>query len=192
LQIERGTMPTRTPLTRKGDGCISASGSLEVRIARRLAALRAERAWSLDALATRTGISRASLSRVERGELSPTATMLGTLCAQYEWTLSRLMAEVEGGPPSLIRAREQVVWKDPASGYLRRIISPPHPRLRGELVEVSLPTGASVSYAASPVPGLEHHLWMLEGIVNVEIEGNRFRVEQGDCVRYLLAGSSRF
>src|SRR5262249_2785293 len=126
------------------------------------------------------------------GELSPAATGLGTLGAQYEWTLSRLMAEVEGGPPSLIRAREQVVWKDPASGYLRRIISPPHPRLRGELVEVSLPTGASVSYAASPVPGLEHHLWMLQGIVNIEIEGNRFRVEQGDCVRYLLAGSSRF
>jgi transcriptional regulator with XRE-family HTH domain len=168
------------------------SSSLDLRIARRLALLRAQRGWSLEALAARTGISRASLSRLERGELSATAAMLGALCAQYRWTLSRLMAEAESGPSSVVRAREQVIWKDPASGYVRRIISPPHPHLKGELVEVSLPPGASVAYDAAPVPGLEHHLWMLEGSVNIEIEGTPFRVKKGDCVRYMLAGSSRF
>ena len=168
------------------------STPLDLRIARRLALLRAERGWSLDTLAARTGISRASLSRLERGELSPTASMLGALCTQYGWTLSRLMAEAESGPPSVVRGSAQVAWKDPASGYLRRIISPPHPKLRGELVEVSLPAGASVAYDASPVPGLEHHLWMLQGSVNIEIEGTSFRVEKGDCVRYVLAGPSRF
>lgn len=59
-------------------------------------------------------------------------------------------------------------------------------------MEVSLPAGASVSYDASPLPGLEHHLWMLEGSVAIEIEGTSFRVEKGDCVRYVLSGSSRF
>jgi transcriptional regulator with XRE-family HTH domain len=118
--------------------------SLDVRIARRLALLRAQRGWSLDALAARTGISRASLSRLERGELSPTASMLGALCTQYGWTLSRLMAEAESGPPSVVRGPGQVTWKNPASGYLRRIISPPHPNLRGELVEVSLPAGVGL------------------------------------------------
>ena len=168
------------------------SSSLDLRIARRLARLRAQRGWSLDALAVRTGISRASLSRLERGELSPTASMLGALCTQYGWTLSRLMAEAESGPPSVVRGSGQVAWKDPASGYLRRIISPPHPHLRGELVEVSLPAGAAVSYDASPLPGLEHHLWVLEGSVEIEIEGTSVRVEKGDCLRYVLAGSSRF
>jgi len=102
------------------------------------------------------------------------------------------MADAESGPPAVVRGSAQVTWKDPASGYLRRIISPPHQNLRGELVEISLPSGASVAYDASPVPGLEHHLWMLEGSVNIEIEGTSFRVEKGDCVRYVLAGSSRF
>ena len=49
-----------------------------------------------------------------------------------------------------------------------------------------------IALNASPVPGLEHHLWMLEGSVNIEIEGTSFRVEKGDCVRYVLAGPSRF
>jgi transcriptional regulator with XRE-family HTH domain len=168
------------------------SKSIEQRIANRLAALRAERGWSLETLAQRTGISRASLSRLERCELSPSATVLSTLCGQYGWTLSRLMAEVENGPPSVVRAKEQVTWKDPETGYLRRILSPPHPNLKGELVEVSLPAGASISYEAVYLPGLEHHLWMLEGGLSLEIDGTTFRLEKGDCVRYVLAGPSRF
>ncbi len=162
------------------------------RIARRLAALRAERGWTLEALASRTGISRATLSRLERCELSPTATMLNKLCAQYGWTASRLMAEAESGPPSVVRAGEQVTWKDPETGYVRRVLSPPHPNLKGELVEVSLPPGSTVSYDVSPVPGLEHHLWMIEGSLTLEVEGSVLRLEKGDCVRYVLSGPSRF
>ncbi len=165
---------------------------IEGRIARRLAALRAERGWTLEALATRTGISRATLSRLERCELSPTAAMLNTLCAQYGWTASRLMAEAESGPPTVVRAAEQVTWKDPQSGYVRRVLSPPHPNLKGELVEVGLPAGAIVSYDVSPLPGLEHHLYVLEGALSLEIEGVTFRLEKGDCMRYVLSGPSRF
>jgi transcriptional regulator with XRE-family HTH domain len=171
---------------------IEISEPIDRRMARRLAALRAERGWTLEALAARSGISRASLSRLERCELSPTATMLNKLCAQYGWTASRLMAEAESGPPTVVRAGEQAAWKDPESGYVRRVLSPPHPNLKGELVEVRLPAGASVSYDVSPVPGLEHHLWMLDGVLSVEIEGTGFRLEKGDCVRYVLSGPSRF
>ena len=85
----------------------AASDEIERRIAHRLARLRAERGWSLEALAERTGISRATLSRLERSELSPTAAMLGKLCTVYGWTLSRLMAEAETRSPNLVSAAEQ-------------------------------------------------------------------------------------
>lgn len=165
---------------------------IEREIASRLAALRAQRGWTLEALAQRTGISRATLSRLERGELSPTAAMLSMLCGQYGWTLSRLMAEAENEPASLIRANEQVIWRDPETGYVRRILSPPHANFKGELVEVWLPAGSAVSYDTSPVSGLEHHLLILEGVLSLEIEGTAFRLKKGDCVRYVLFGASRF
>jgi transcriptional regulator with XRE-family HTH domain len=164
----------------------------ERRIAQRLARLRAEKEWSLEALAERTGISRATLSRLERSELSPTAAMLGKLCSVYGWTLSRLMVEAETRPPNLVAAADQPEWKDPESGYRRRAVSPPGPGLRGELVEVHLPAGASVSFDASPITGLEHHLWMLEGSLTLEVEGSLFRVHAGECLRYVLAGPTRF
>jgi transcriptional regulator with XRE-family HTH domain len=170
----------------------AAGQAVERRIARRLARLRAERSWSLDAVADRTGISRATLSRLERAELSPTAAMLGKLCAVYGWTLSRLMAEAETGPPHIVRAGEQAAWTDPESGYRRRVVSPPSPGLRGELVEVVMPAGASVAFDAAPVAGLEHHLWMLEGLLTLEVDGSVFHVRPGDCLRYVLSGSTRF
>ena len=170
----------------------AADHEIERRIARRLARLRAERGWSLEALSERTGISRATLSRLERSELSPTAAMLGKLCTVYGWTLSRFMAEAETRPPNLVPAAAQPEWKDPGSGYRRRVVSPPGPGLRGELVEVRMPAGASVSFDASPVAGLEHHLWMLEGSLNLEIEGSFFQLRVGDSLRYVLAGPARF
>jgi transcriptional regulator with XRE-family HTH domain len=169
-----------------------ASHAVEQRIAQRLARLRADRGWSLDVVADRTGISRATLSRLERAELSPTAAMLGRLCTVYGWTLSRLMADAETRPPNAVRAADQTAWTDPESGYRRRAVSPPAAGLRGELVEVHVPAGASVSCDASPVAGLEHHLWMLEGALALEIDGAQFRLRAGDCLRYVLSGSTRF
>ena len=118
--------------------------------------------------------------------------MLGKLCTVYGWTLSRLMADAETRPPNLVPAAKQPRWKDPESGYRRRIVSPPAPELRGELVEVHMPAGASVSFDASPIAGLEHHLWMLDGSLTLEVDGSRVRLREGDCLRYLLAGPTRF
>ena len=169
-----------------------APAAVERRIAERLLELRSERGWSLDALAEQTGISRASLSRIERGELSPTANMLGQLCSAYGWTLSRLIAEAERPPLSVVRPADQAVWKDPESGYVRRAISPPGAGLRGEMVEVRIPPGGTVEFGDSPIPGLEHHLWMLEGILHLTVAGKVFRLGAGDCLRYVLNGPTRF
>jgi transcriptional regulator with XRE-family HTH domain len=165
---------------------------IERRIASRLGQLRAERGWSLEGLAERSGISRATLSRLERGELSPTASMLGRLCTTFGWTLSRLMAEAETRPASLIPAAQQALWTDPGTGYRRRMLSPPGPGLRGELVEVRIPAGATVAYDGAPVAGLEHHLWLLDGALTLEVDGSRHQLRSGDVLRYVLHGPSRF
>lgn len=164
----------------------------ERRIAQRLGQLRAERGWSLEEVAERTGIGRATLSRIERSELSPTAAMLGLLCTLYGWTLSRLIADAETPAPNLIPSAQQAHWTDPGSGYRRRAVSPPSPGLRGEMVEVHIPAGATVSFDTSPIAGLEHHLWMLEGAVTVDVDGSTHPLRTGDCLRYALNGPSTF
>ncbi|MFF4621686.1 helix-turn-helix domain-containing protein [Nonomuraea jabiensis] len=165
---------------------------VEARLAGRLAELRVERGWSLEELASHSGISRSTLSRLERGEISPTAALLGKLCAVYGRTMSRLLAEVESEPPQLVRAGAQAVFRDEKSGFVRRSVSPPHPGMRGEVVEGRLRPGADISYDAPPVPGLEQHIWVLEGAVEITADGHPHTVEAGDCLRFRLWGPSRF
>jgi transcriptional regulator with XRE-family HTH domain len=165
---------------------------IEARLAQRLAALRAERGWSLDQLAERSGISRTTLSRLERGETSPTAALLGRLCTSYGRTMSRLIAEVEAEPVGLLRAPDQTIWTDPETGFRRRLVSPPAAGFDAELVEATLPAGTTISYAAPGVAGLEQHVWMQSGILELTVEGTMHRLEPGDCLRFRLFGATRF
>ncbi|MEU8652602.1 XRE family transcriptional regulator [Streptomyces sp. NPDC048737] len=172
----------------------SAEGEVDARLAARLAELRAERGWSLGELAERTGVSRSTLSRAERAEISPTAALLNRLCHVYGRTMSRLLGEVEAEaePVPLVRAGEQPVWQDRASGFVRRSVSPPHPALRGELVEGRLAAGADLAYDRPPVPGLEQHIWVLEGALEVTERDTGHHLAAGDCLRLRVWGPTRF
>ncbi|MDT0310592.1 helix-turn-helix domain-containing protein [Streptomyces sp. DSM 44917] len=172
----------------------AARDEVEVRLAGRLARLRGERGWSLEELSGRTGVSRSTLSRLERGEISPTAALLNRLCAAYGRTMSRLLAEVEAEsePPALVRAGEQAVWRDETSGFTRRSVSPPHPGLRGEVVEGLLRPGADLAYDGPPVPGLEQHLWLLGGALEVTVGAAVHALGPGDCLRFRVWEGTRF
>jgi transcriptional regulator with XRE-family HTH domain len=166
--------------------------SINLRMAQRLKALRVERGWSLEQLSARSGVSRATLSRLENAEVSPTATVLGKLCATYGLTLSRLMFMVEDGFLPILRRNDQLVWTDAESGFERRSVSPPSQQLAGEVIECTLKPGTTISYERSPRPGLEHHLVMLEGTLTLTVEGQAHMLKAGDCLRYQLFGSTTF
>ncbi|MFB7907058.1 helix-turn-helix domain-containing protein [Kitasatospora sp. NPDC059146] len=161
------------------------------RLAQRLAELRVERGWTLEELAQLADVSRSTLSRVERAEVSPTAALLGRLCTVYGRTMSRLLAEVESGPARLVRAGEQQLWRDEATGFVRRSVSPPHGSLHAEIIEGRLPAGADIAYDRPCLPGLEHHLWLFEGRLELTLDGEAELLGPGDCLRY-GSGSMRF
>lgn len=169
-----------------------ADARLDFRLGARLAALRAERGWTLGELAERSGISRSTLSRAERAETSPTAALLNRLCHVYGHTMSRLLSEVEAQPAPLVRAGEQPVWADRASGFVRRSVSPPHAGLRGELVEGRLTPGADIAYDRPPVSALEQHIWVLAGTLQVTVQDVEHRLDTGDCLRMRVWGPTRF
>lgn len=161
-------------------------------IGERLRALRTERGWSLDDLASLSGVSRATLSRLENAEVSPTTAVLGRLCAAYGMTLSRLMLMVEDTFAPLVARADQPLWSDRANGFVRRSVSPPAGSLAGEALDCTIAPGARLSYERPPRPGLEHHLLLLEGELEVTVEGRMHRLKPGDCLRYQLFGESAF
>ncbi|OHX13146.1 XRE family transcriptional regulator [Chromobacterium sphagni] len=166
--------------------------NLDRQIADRLKALRRARGWPLDELARRSGLSRATLSRLENAEVSATAAALGKLCAAHGLALSQLMRMVEDEFTPLLPAAVQPLWTDPASGQRRHSVSPPARGLAGEVLRCELPPFCDIRYDAPPRRGLEHHLLMLDGCLEISVGGQSYRLQAGDCLRYRLSGASAF
>ena len=162
------------------------------RLANRIFSLRSEKGWSLDELARRSGLSRASLSRLENAEVSPTAETLGKLCAAFGLPVSRLLMMVEDGFAAHIPFEDQPEWEDPETGFTRRSVSPPAASLASEVLECHLPPDTRISYDAPPKAGLEHHLLMLDGALNLTVDDVSHSLTAGDCLRYQLYGASVF
>ncbi|MBO1329746.1 helix-turn-helix domain-containing protein [Streptomyces sp. VRA16 Mangrove soil] len=173
-------------------GTDAATDPVDARLGARLSELRAEHGWSLGELADRSGVSRSTLSRAERAEISPTAALLNRLCAVYGRTMSQLLSEVESAPAQVVRAADQPVWHDDASGFLRRSVSPPLAGLRGEVIEGNLEPYADIAYDRPPVPGLEQHVWVLDGLLDLTVQSVTHRLAAGDCLRFRLWGPTHF
>ncbi|WP_165217442.1 helix-turn-helix domain-containing protein [Affinirhizobium pseudoryzae] len=147
-------------------------------IAARLRLERESRGWSLSELAERSGVSKAMISKVERCEASPTATVLGRLSGAFGLPLSVLLALAERAEERLARAADQPVWTDPETGYTRRAVSPANGGGL-ELIEVTLPAGVRVPYPASAFAFQRQQILLLEG---------RLDFTEGEVVHELSAG----
>ncbi len=155
---------------------------IDHRTAARIRALRAERGLTLDALATLAGVSRAMLSRIERGGSSPTAQLLAKVCGGLGITMSALFTEAESPPCPVQRRAAQRTWRDPATGYVRRTVSPAGSGSAVDITEVEFPPGAQVEFENRRVAGADQHVWVLAGTLHLELAGEAVRLETGDCM----------
>ena len=161
---------------------------LDQRLGARIKALRQSRNLTLDMLAERSGVSRAMISRVERGESSPTAALLDRVCAGLGIFLSALFRDENHAGP-LARRADQPVWTDPASGYVRRNVSPAGTGSGIEIVDVEMPAGARVLLdAPRSVHRLDQQVWVLAGEMVVTLRSIEHRLAAGDCLQMLLDG----
>ncbi|WP_117192178.1 helix-turn-helix domain-containing protein [Rhizobium terrae] len=149
-------------------------------IATRLKIEREARGWSLAELAEQSGVSKAMISKIERCEASPTATVLGRLSGAFGLPLSVLMALAERAQEQVALAAEQPVWTDPETGYTRRAVSPPNSLL--ELLEVSLPPGVRVPYPAAAFAFQHQQIWVLSGRLDFQEGRTLHHLAEGDCL----------
>ena len=162
---------------------------INTRIARRLRELRDARGYSLETLAERSGVSRSNISLIERGQSSPTATVLDKLAVGLSVALASFFEDgTDSGdsPSPLIRHAEQPRWQDPASGYVRRRLSPAAPSPL-QLVEVRFPPGQRVALD-SAVHDVDIHqqLWLIAGRLELSVGDTTWALAAGDCLAMRL------
>jgi len=169
---------------------------LTARMAERVRELRAARGLSLDALADRSGVSRSMISLVERGESSPTAVVIEKLAAGLGVTMAAVFeapsaVAATSGPIS--RRSDQPLWRDPASGYVRRNVSPAGVAQPMQIVEVEFPPRARVAFETGARDvRIQQQIWVLEGTIDITVGDDRHRLREGDCLAMQLDRPTMF
>jgi transcriptional regulator with XRE-family HTH domain len=134
-------------------------------------------------LAQQSGVSRAMISKIERGDARPTASLLGKVAVAFGMPLSQFFAQVEAqaSPSRLARVADRSWWQDPETRYRRRPISPSHDALL-QLTEVKLPAGGRVVFPAAAYAFIHQQVWVLEGQLTFREGADVHELSPGDCL----------
>jgi transcriptional regulator with XRE-family HTH domain len=164
---------------------------IDAHIADRVKQLRIRHGWSLEELAGKSGVSRAMISKIERRQTSATAALLSRLGGAFDVPVSDLL-----GPPQrhgvLTRKEERSSWRDPATGFLRQVVSSPSAGSAVEVVEVELPASVRVDYTLDSTPRYAQHVLALTGGLRVAHGGQEFSLEPGDALFMAPSGPISF
>jgi transcriptional regulator with XRE-family HTH domain len=157
----------------------------EAGIGLRVKALRESMDLSLRDLAERSGVSAPMLSQVERGETSPTLAVAGKIAAGLELTLSQLLRLDESEHVVVVRTAER--RRRQRRGHQVAELTPPLPGQRADVSEHTLAPGAATGGPGDPPlhePGSRETAVVLEGPVDLFIDGKRHELSEGDSVTF--------
>ncbi len=150
----------------------------------RLKALRKEKGWSLDRTSKETGVSKAMLGQIERGESSPTLATLWKIASGFNTSLSSF---IDSNPQDLtspdVREADRLRHKPATDDMLVATLFPYEKQYGFELFELTLLPGYE-RLSDPHVKGVTEHVIVVSGEMELLIEGKWQSLKQGDAIRF--------
>jgi XRE family transcriptional regulator, regulator of sulfur utilization len=158
-------------------------GDVTEQLGSRLRAQRLSRGFSLEGLASASGVSRSMISDIERGTKIPTVLVLARLATALGATVSRLLGEDQPDRVISLPRSSQLAITD-ATGWQRRIVSPNIPGVEFEFIRTQVPAGVVIGEFAPHAPGSREYIAVETGSLTVTIDGVDHTVSTGDALYY--------
>ncbi|WP_429059734.1 helix-turn-helix domain-containing protein [Aeromonas veronii] len=153
-------------------------------LAARLKGLRSERGWSLDAAARETGVSKAMLGQIERGESSPTVATLWKIATGFRVSFSSFIEPTPAVQEEVLYRTADAIRQQPAGeGMQVAPLFPYENRFGFELLELTLLPGYQRE-SEPHEPGVTEHVIVISGMMEVLVEGEWRSLVQGEAVRF--------
>jgi transcriptional regulator with XRE-family HTH domain len=154
------------------------------RMCERLRQLRRQRGWTLEQLASVSGVSRSMLSQIERGRANPTLAVAYRIARAFDRTLADLVDEPGSGSRiSVIRAPDPAYRFRSDETCRIRTLYPMHLEKEVEFYEVWLAPGGALR-SAPHFARTRELLNVVKGKVAVTSAKDRCEVEAGDSAHY--------
>ncbi len=157
---------------------------LNGQVSERVKVQRQQRGWSLEQLASASGVSRSMLSQIERGEANPTLAVTCKIALAFGMSLAEFV-DVPGAGVAI-----HVVRTDDHAALYRsdehceiRTLSPLHLEKDVEFYQVRLKPGGSLNSAAH-FQGTREFLTVEQGKLRVTSGTEKTELNRGDSASY--------
>jgi transcriptional regulator with XRE-family HTH domain len=162
------------------------------RLGARVKETRRRRGLTLEDLAERAGVSRAMISKVERGEKNPTLVVTAKVAEGLGVTLSELLGVEERREVVVVPRGRRMVMRDPETGFERQILSPTFGGRGVEFVRNVVPHGSTSGEFPPHRWGVEEYVVVEKGRLRVVIGSEEHLLEEGDAIYFQADVSHRF
>lgn len=177
---------------RESTGVSEAEAVSAERLGERVRELRRGRGLTLEELAERSGVSRAMISKLERGEKNPTLVVAAKLAEGFGVTLSQLVGMEERREVVVVPRDKRMVMRDPETGFERQLLSPSFGGLGVEFIRNVVPEGSNSGEFPPHRRGVEEYIVVEKGRLTAVIEGEEILLERGDALYFEADVRHRF
>src|SRR5215210_8835879 len=151
------------------------------RLGGRVRELRRGRGLTLEDLAEQSGVSRAMISKLERGEKNPTLVVAAKLAEGLGTTLSKLAGMGEGGEVIIVPRNKRMVMRDPETGFERQLLSPNFAGVGVEFIRNKIPPRSTSGEFPPHRKGVEEHIVVEDGTLRATLGGEQYLLGEGDA-----------
>jgi transcriptional regulator with XRE-family HTH domain len=162
------------------------------RLGERIRALRRERGLTLEVLAGRSGVSRAMISKLERGEKNPTLVVAAKVAEGLGVSLSQLVGVEERREVVVVPRERRMVVRDPETGFERQLLSPSFGGRGIEFIKNVVPGGSSSGEFPPHRRGVEEYVVVERGRLRAILGGEEYLLEEGDALYFEADVPHRF
>ncbi|MBS4188802.1 helix-turn-helix transcriptional regulator [Bacillus sp. FJAT-49705] len=157
--------------------------NIQKNIGENLRNIRKTRGYSLDAASEITGVSKAMLGQIERGESNPTVTTLWKIASGLQVSFSSLIKE-EPSDVLLVDLKSISPVMESNRDYRVYPIFPFDPRKKFEIYIVEIEPGCKHS-SDKHTEGVEEFITVMTGFLEVHIGNQQIQIQTGNSIRFL-------
>ena len=158
----------------------------------RVRELRREKGLTLNELAEASGVSRAMISKVERGEKNPTLVVAAGISEGLGVTLSQLVGIEERREVVVVPRNRRMVMRDSETGFERQLLSPTFGNRAVEFIKNVIPEGSTSGEFPPHKRGVQEYVVVEKGRMKAILDGEEHVLEEGDAVYFEADVAHRF
>jgi transcriptional regulator with XRE-family HTH domain len=186
-QATKDSLPSVARVALDARGKSSSVAPVMADLGPRIRRLRQELGLTLEDLSSRSGVSRAMLSKVERAEKSPSLSIAVGIATGLDVSLSSLLgSQPDGAKVRIARLGERITYVDPDTGFERSVLSPAHDETGVEILLHVIPPGQSSGILPAYTAPTEKYIIVHSGELMVEIGDDSYLIQTGDTFHFEL------